>query len=206
MVGQVPSGALEALVANHLPTLEFTDGQTNYEVLQRELVQLDVMTANRDRVVWAAAAGETIEPDDSNVPEPIEVVSNLAEPQFQDGVSKTGTLDFLGGEEAIERMELEDGMYANLFASEEMFPELINPVQLGVDTRGRLWAATWATYPKWEPTKEMDDRLLIFPDDDRDGVALALVAARVLGVGESRAASASAAWSAAAPGELSGVR
>jgi putative membrane-bound dehydrogenase-like protein len=52
-----------------------------------------------------------------------------------------------------------------------MFPELVNPVQLGVDTRGRLWAATWATYPKWEPTEEMDDRLLILPDENRDGVA-----------------------------------
>ncbi len=152
-------------------TLEFTDGQTNRVVLQNELAQLDVMTANRDRVIWAAASGERIEPDDSNVPEPIEVVSNLAEPQLQDGVSKTGTLDYLSGEAAISKMKLERGMRANLFASEERFPELVNPVQLGVDTRGRLWAATWATYPKWEPTKEMNDRLLIFPDDDRDGVA-----------------------------------
>jgi lysophospholipase L1-like esterase/azurin/glucose/arabinose dehydrogenase len=151
--------------------LEFTDGQTNREVLQHELSQLDIMTANRDTVVWAAAAGEVVDPDDSNVPAPVEVVSNLAEPQYQDGVSKTGTLDFRGGEEAIELMELEDGMHANLFASEEMFPELINPVQLGVDTKGRLWVATWATYPKWEPTGEMNDRLIILTDDDRDGVA-----------------------------------
>ena len=152
-------------------TLEFTDGQTNREVLQNELVQLELMTANRDSVIWAAADGESVEPDDSNLPAPVEVVSNLAEPQIQDGVSKTGTLNFLSGEEAIEKMSLAPGMQANLFASEEMFPELINPVQLGVDTRGRLWAATWATYPKWEPTGEMNDRLMIFPDDDRDGVA-----------------------------------
>ena len=152
-------------------TLKFTDGQTNRVVLHNELAQLDIMTANRDRVIWAAAGGESFEPDDSNVPAPIEVVSNLAKPQFQDGVSKTGTLEYLSGEAAIEKMTLEAGMEANLFASEEMFPELVNPVQLGVDTRGRLWAATWATYPKWEPMGEMDDRLLIFPDDDRDGVA-----------------------------------
>jgi len=152
-------------------TLEFTDGQTNYEVLQNELVQLDIMTANRDPVIWAAATGDSIEPDDSDVPAPVEVVSNLDVPQFQDGVSKTGTLEYLDGEEAIEMMDLEAGMHANLFASEEMFPELINPVQLGVDTRGRLWVATWATYPKWEPTGEMRDRLIILPDEDRDGVA-----------------------------------
>ena len=151
--------------------LEFTDGQTNFEVLQNELVQLDYMTANRDPVIWAAAAGDSIEPDDSDVPEPVEVISNLDEPQFQDGVSKTGTLQYVTAENAIEMMTLGVGMHAELFASEEMFPELVNPVQLGVDTRGRLWVATWATYPKWEPTREMDDRLLILPDDDGDGVA-----------------------------------
>jgi len=152
-------------------TLEFTDGQTNREVLQHELVQLDAMTATRDRVVWAAAAGDALEPDDSNVPPPVEVVSNLDVPQLQDGVSKTGTLDFLTAEDAIGKMRLEAGKRANVFASEEMFPELVNPVQLGVDTKGRLWAATWGTYPKWEPTGPMNDRLLILPDDDRDGVA-----------------------------------
>ena len=152
-------------------TLAFANGQTNYDVLQQELVQLDVMTANRDPVIWAAVRGESMTPDDSNVPPAVEVLSNLEEPQFQDGVSKTGSTDFLTAEDSLNRMTLADGMDANVFASEEMFPELVNPVQLGVDTRGRLWAATWATYPKWEPTKEMDDRLLILPDEDRDGVA-----------------------------------
>jgi len=152
-------------------SLAFTDGQTNFEVLQHELTQLDVMTANRDQVIWAAAAGSALMPDDSNVPVPVEVKTNLAEPQYQDGVSITGTLDFLSAQESADKMTLDEGLRANLFASEEMFPELINPVQLGVDTRGRLWAATWATYPKWQPTKEMADRLLILPDEDRDGVA-----------------------------------
>ena len=152
-------------------SLSFADDQTNFEVLQHELTQLDVMTANRDAVIWAAANGASLVPDDFNVPKPIEVKTNLAEPQYQDGVSVTGTPDYLTAEESIDRMTLEDGLQANLFASEEMFPELINPVQLGVDTRGRLWAATWATYPKWAPHKEMDDRLLILPDADRDGIA-----------------------------------
>jgi azurin len=152
-------------------TLAFTDGQDNFEVLQHELAQLDTMTANRDPVIWAAARGETLVADDSNVAPPVEVISNLSEPQYQGGVSVTGTLDFLNAEESLSRMELEDGMAANVFASEEMFPELVNPVQLGVDTRGRMWVATWATYPKWKPTGVMDDRLLILPDEDRDGVA-----------------------------------
>lgn len=151
--------------------LAFTDDQTNFEVLQRELVQLDYMTANRDPVIWAAANGESIQPDDSNVPEPIEVITNLDEEQLQEGVSVVGSVEFLTAEEAIGKMRLQPGLSVNLFASEDMFPELVNPVQLGVDTRGRMWAATWATYPKWEPTKKMDDRLLILPDENRDGVA-----------------------------------
>ncbi|MFT4605754.1 MAG: azurin [Rhodothermales bacterium] len=151
--------------------LAFTDDQTNFEVLQRELVQLDYMTANRDPVIWAAANGSSVEPDDSNVPEPVEVISNLDEEQLQGGVSKVGSVEFLSADDAIGQMRLQAGLEANLFASEEMFPELVNPVQLGVDTRGRMWAATWGTYPKWEPTKKMDDRLLILPDENRDGVA-----------------------------------
>ena len=152
-------------------TLAFTNDQTNFEVLQNELVQLDYMAANRDRVIWAAAAGQAIDPEDSNMPQPVEVISNIDQPQTQDGVSVTGTLEYVGPEDAIELMTLDKDLRVNLFASEEMFPEMVNPVQLGVDTRGRLWVASWATYPKWEPTKEMDDRLLILPDDDGDGVA-----------------------------------
>src|SRR5262245_35053446 len=48
--------------------LKFTNGQSNYEVVQRELEVLDWMTANRDKVVWAAAQGKEIKPDDSNLP------------------------------------------------------------------------------------------------------------------------------------------
>ena len=46
-----------------------------------------------------------------------------------------------------EKMTVHAGMRVELVADETQFPELINPVQLGVDTRGRLWAATWATPP-----------------------------------------------------------
>lgn len=154
--------------------LTFND-QTNFEVLQHELVQLDIMTANRDPVIWAAANDETVPADDSNVPPPIPVESNLDEEQLQGGISKVGQPEYLTSEEAMAQMELQEGLEINLFASEEMFPELVNPVQLGVDTKGRMWAATWATYPKWEPHKEMDDRLVILPDEDRDGVADTLI-------------------------------
>lgn len=132
----------------------------NRETLQHELVMLDVMTANRDQVIWSALQGLETEPDESNVPPPIEVNTNF-----------DGNPVYLGGEEAIDKMTLEDGLEINLFASEEMFPELINPVQMQVDSKGRIWVSAWSTYPKWEPLKEMTDRLLILEDTTGDGVA-----------------------------------
>lgn len=145
----------------------------NRQTLQRELQQLDVMCANRDKRIWAVARGRDIKVDDSNVPESDKVVTNFKSPKLkkQGGVSKTGTLDYLSPSESISKLKLAKGLKANVFASEEMFPELVNPVQMAVDTKGRLWVAAWKTYPKWEPTKKMDDRLLILPDENRDGVA-----------------------------------
>lgn len=142
----------------------------NWETLQHELVMLDVLTANRDRLIWARAQGKDLETDDSNVPPPLPVESNFLQTDHADG-HEGGRVRFLGGEEAIEQMTLPEGLEANLFASEEQFPELVNPVQLQVDPRGRIWVAAWATYPKWEPLKPMNDRLLILEDTTGDGVA-----------------------------------
>lgn len=132
----------------------------NRETLQHELLMLDVMTSNRDRVIWNQLKGENIQPDDSNVPPAKEVITNF-----------TGNPVYLSGEEAIQKMTLEEGLEVNLFASEEMFPELINPVQMQVDSKGRIWVAAWSTYPKWEPMGEMSDRLMILEDTTGDGVA-----------------------------------
>ncbi|MCA9185730.1 MAG: HEAT repeat domain-containing protein [Pirellulaceae bacterium] len=143
----------------------YGDGLSNYSVTQRELEVIDVMTANRDRVVWAAAAGKTIEPDDSNLPEFIPVISN------KPGPLPDGKHVFLSGEEAIASMTVAKNMKVNLFADEAMFPELVNPVQMAFDTQGRLWVAAWRTYPHWKPTEAMDDKLLILEDADGDGRA-----------------------------------
>ena len=62
--------------------------------------------------------------------------------------------NYQDGQQAIGSMTVPEGFEINLFADEKRFPELVNPVQLSVDTKGRLWAATWKTYPKWEPLKE----------------------------------------------------
>ncbi|WP_449343056.1 PVC-type heme-binding CxxCH protein [Tautonia marina] len=152
-------------------TLAFVDGQTNAQVLQPELVMLDVMTANRDEVVWARAAGDDKQVDDSNVPRPVPVVSNVGGGSESSSAVKEGSLKYISGEEGLEHMAVAEGFEVNLFADEARFPQLVNPVQLQFDTRGRLWAAVWPTYPKWEPLKEMNDALIILHDDDGDNVA-----------------------------------
>jgi putative membrane-bound dehydrogenase-like protein len=152
-------------------TLSFVDGQTNAVVLQHELTMLDVMTANRDERIWARAQGKDKKVDDSNVPAPIPVVSNVGGKSKSSSSMKEGVLRYISGEEAISHMAVAKGFKVNLFADEKRFPQLVNPVQIQFDTKGRLWAAVWPTYPKWEPLKPMNDALLIFHDDDGDGVA-----------------------------------
>jgi putative heme-binding domain-containing protein len=142
-----------------------SDGQTNFDVTQRELEILDVMAANRDRRIWAVARGGDLAVDDTNAPPQRIVKTN------RPGSNPDGTHVFLTGEDAVKRMTAAAGLSVNLFASEEAFPELVNPVQASVDPDGRLWVAAWPSYPHWNPTEELNDKLLILPDDDGDGKA-----------------------------------
>ena len=145
--------------------LQFVGGQTNRVVMQREMEVLDVMTANRDRRIWAVARGGDLKVDDSNTPPFIPVQTN------KPGAGPNGEHLFLDGDEAITQMTVARGMKVNLFASEKQFPELAKPVQMSFDARGRLWVAAWPSYPHWKPKEEMNDKLLIFEDTDGDGRA-----------------------------------
>lgn len=145
--------------------LKFVNDQTNRVVMQREMEVLDAMTANRDRRIWAVAQGGDLQVDDANAPPFIEVITN------KPGPLPGGKHVFLGGDEAICQMTVAKGMKVNLFASEEMFPELINPVQMSFDTQGRMWVAAWESYPHWKPKEQMNDKLLILEDTNGDGRA-----------------------------------
>jgi glucose/arabinose dehydrogenase len=145
--------------------LKFTGGQTNYEVVQRELDILDIMTANRDKVIWAAAQGKAIKPDDSNLPKFVPVPTN------KPGNGPNGTHLFLSGEEAIQKMNVGKNLKVTLFADEKMFPELANPMQMAFDPQGRLWVAVWPLYPHWRPGEPYNDKLLVLEDTDGDGKA-----------------------------------
>ncbi len=145
--------------------LKFVDNQTNREVMQREMEILDVMTANRERRVWALAQGKDLQVDDSNTPPFIPVKTN------KPGDGPGGAHVFLGGEEAIGLMKVADGMKVNLFASEKEFSFLEKPVQMAFDPRGRLFVSVMPSYPHWKPKDVMNDKVIILEDTDRDGRA-----------------------------------
>ena len=145
--------------------LKFVEGQTNRIVTQREMKILDVMTANRDQNVWAVAQGNPWVVNDDNTPDFVPVVTN------KKGSGPEGSHLFYSGESAIDVMTVADGFQVELVADEEMFPELINPVQMAFDTDNRLWVAAWESYPHWKPQEDMNDKLLILEDQNGDGKA-----------------------------------
>jgi glucose/arabinose dehydrogenase/HEAT repeat protein/uncharacterized cupredoxin-like copper-binding protein len=145
--------------------LKDVDDSSNGDVMEREMQILDVMAANRDKRIWAIAQGKDLRVDDSNLPASISVKTN------KPGAGPGGKQLFLGGEEAIQQMHVASGMKINLFASEELFPELAKPVAMQFDPKGRLWVAVWPTYPHWKPKEERDDKLIILEDTDGDGKA-----------------------------------
>ncbi|MFN0051528.1 MAG: PVC-type heme-binding CxxCH protein [Planctomycetales bacterium] len=143
----------------------YGEGRSNYGTVQRELEVLDIMTSNRDARVWSLAKGQDVQVEDKNLPPFFPVISN------KPGPLEGGKHVFLGGEESLGKMTVHAGLKVTLFASEEKFPELANPVQMAFDTKGRLWVAAWPTYPHWKPTEEMNDKLLILEDTNGDGQA-----------------------------------
>lgn len=146
----------------------------NVDVMERERAILDQMADNRDKRIWALAMGKEVaeKVDDSNTLPFINPKTNVGgadDPNRKRG--KLGSLDYLSGEEQLKKFKLAEGYEINLVASEEQFPELANPVAINFDSKGRLWVATMASYPHWKPKTPMDDKLLIFEDNDNDGKA-----------------------------------
>lgn len=73
----------------------------------------------------------------------------------------------LSPQEAIEKMQVPDGFSVELFASE---PDLVNPVSMTFDQRGRVWVVESLEYPRTS-AGEGKDRVKILEDSDGDGKA-----------------------------------
>lgn len=72
----------------------------------------------------------------------------------------------LPAEEAAAAMTLPPGFKATLFAAE---PDVVQPIAMTIDDRGRLWVAEGLSYPQKRPADQANDRILIFEDTDGDG-------------------------------------
>lgn len=105
-------------------------------------------------------------------PTPFGASAVLAQPAPQEP-NRGGTLDLTSqdAQRALERLDIADGYEVSLFASEEEFPELANPLAMTFDYRGRLWVLTSPTYPHYFPGEQPDDKLVILEDRDGDGRA-----------------------------------
>lgn len=139
-------------------------GPDNYPA---EVEKIRQLTAIRDTAIWKAATGEVydIQAADLNTRSLPEVETNYTG-------SPDGKAHYLYGEEALNTIHTAPGFKVELFASEETFPDLENPVQLTFDSKGRLWVAVMPTYPHWRPgDPKPNDKLIILEDTDGDGKA-----------------------------------
>ena len=75
----------------------------------------------------------------------------------------------LSPEEAAKAMTVPEGFKVSLFAGE---PEVMQPIAMAIDDRGRVWVAEAYTYPIRQPEGQGKDRILIFEDLDGDGKAV----------------------------------
>jgi putative membrane-bound dehydrogenase-like protein len=70
--------------------------------------------------------------------------------------------------ESLERFDVAEGLEVTLFASE---PMVLNPTNLDIDSRGRVWLTEGVNYRRWNNNKSKGDRIVILEDTDHDGKA-----------------------------------
>ncbi|MCA9052571.1 MAG: hypothetical protein KDA75_01985, partial [Planctomycetaceae bacterium] len=126
----------------------------------------DVMVENRDAHIHGlagerpgAANASRLAVDDSNVPE------------LPATDQTRGANEWLSAADEMAAFQMDPRFEVNLFAGEEQFPEIANPIQMRWDNRGRLWVSCSTTYPHVYPGQEPDDKLVILEDIDGDGRA-----------------------------------
>ncbi len=138
-------------------------GPDNYPY---ELEKIRQMTAIRDTAIWKAAQGieMDLEAADKKTIALPEVETNYIEGDYGRGKSR-----YLYGEEALSSFKLAPNYEISLFASEQEFPDLANPVQMSFDNQGRLWVGVMPSYPHYKPgDAKPNDKLIILEDTDGD--------------------------------------
>lgn len=140
-------------------------GPDNYPA---EIEKIRQMTDIRDNAIWLAATkGEKMDlaAADKNTRILPPVTTNF-------NPEKNGSLEYLYGQDALNKLKVPAGYKIELFASEKEFDDLANPVQMSFDNKGRLWVATMPSYPHYKPgDAKPNDKILILEDTNNDGKA-----------------------------------
>ena len=71
----------------------------------------------------------------------------------------------------LEQLDVAEGLEVTLFASE---PQVVNPANMDIDSKGRVWVTEGANYrlwQKWGKLRPGGDRIMILEDTDLDGAA-----------------------------------
>ncbi len=141
-------------------------GPDNYPY---EIAKIRQMTAIRDTAIWKALNGVKMDLDaaDAKTKKLPEVETN-----YRTDAYGHGSQEYLYGQEALDTFDMAPGYQIELFASEQQFNDLANPVQISFDNEGRLWVAVMPSYPHYKPGGgKPNDKLLIFEDTNKDGRA-----------------------------------
>ena len=120
------------------------------------------MVANRDRRIWDLAQGK---------PVPAQVGRLERAAAAEDRSRAAGRTSGCRRPDELKAFQVDPRFEVNLFAGEEQFPEIANPIQMRWDSRGRLWVSCSNTYPHVYPGNEPHDKLVILEDTDGDGRA-----------------------------------
>jgi len=140
-------------------------GPANYPF---EVEKIREMTDIRDQAIWEAVKGKTMDlaAADAKTSKLPAVETNYKQS------NKNGNPEYLYGKEAEATIETAEGYKVELFASEEEFENLANPVQMSFDNKGRLWVGVMPSYPHYKPGDgKPNDKLIIYEDTDNDGKA-----------------------------------
>jgi glucose/arabinose dehydrogenase len=127
-----------------------------------EFAKLRKMIAVRDQRIWDIAQGKAVPEaiDDSGTGEIPRIPTNFDRP-----------ITITTPEDALKQFKLPEGYEINLFASEEQFPNMKDPVACAFDAKGRMWVSTIPSYPHYLPGSPPNDMILIYEDTDGDGQA-----------------------------------
>src|SRR5262249_58901471 len=86
----------------------------------------------------------------------------LAQREYGFDNRKPSGQPYLKPEESVARMKVADGFEVKLFAAE---PQIVNPIAMTVDEKGRVWVVECFEYPKRTAKGKMPrDRIKILED------------------------------------------